>query len=204
MTLKAKWQQRETWFTAGHNLDGEDVDAAAVLEPYNARVEPDDLVWHLGNLRAPGTVRSHLDETAAVEMLGRITVIAGPGDDYFAGTGADFEKRAEMLDHAVPQVERIITGRGFRKSRMAIQVPLGFGFSPVLLWSLPYTGAIETAQWRPPIPSKSERLWILHGQPSPVGEPVDPRNRQISVHRDCWDGRPVSIDDIRETIRGQF
>jgi len=201
MTLRAKWQDRETWFTAGHNLEGESVDAAAVLEPYNARVEPDDLVWHLGNLRATGTVKSHHDETAAVEMLGRLSVIAGPGDDYFAGAGEDFELRAEMLDHAVPQVERIITGRGFRKHRIPVQVPLGFGFAPIALWSLPYSGTVETARWRPPIPTKSERLWIVHGQPQADGIATNPASREISVHRDLWAGAPVSIDDIREIIR---
>jgi calcineurin-like phosphoesterase family protein len=201
--LKTKWQERDTWFTAGHNFEGEDVDAAAVLEPFNARVDADDLVWHLGNLRAPGTVKSHHDETAAVEMLGRLSVIAGPGDDYFT-EAEDFETKAEMFRHCVPQIERIITGRGFRKHRMAIQIPLGFGFEPVLLWSLPYTGAVETARWRPPIPSKSERLWILHGQPQKNNEAVNAYAREISVHRDCWGGAPVSIDDIRETIRKQF
>lgn len=197
-TPKAKWQDQGTWFTAGHNFEGEGVDAATVLEPHNARVEPDDLVWHLGNLRAPGTVKSHLDETPVVEMLGRLSVIAGPGDDYFAGAGEDFETRAEMLRHAVPQVERVITGRAFRKSRIPIVIPLGFGFDSISLWCLPYSGGMDTAPWRPPIPSKGERRWLLHAENRSA---VNPVGREISVHRDAWDGRPVHIDEIRDIIR---
>jgi calcineurin-like phosphoesterase family protein len=201
---KTKWQERDVWFTAGHNF-GERImpdigpsEIAEVIEAklrkHNERVESGDLVWTLGGLARPGY------NSEVARMNGKLTVLAGPDDDYFAGA-PDFEERAEALKWSAPNVQRVITGRTFRKNRKPIQIPLGFGFAPILLWSLPYAGSVETAPWRPPIPTKSERLWILHGQLPPTGEPVDPRNRQISVHFEAWNGRPASIDDIRETIR---
>jgi calcineurin-like phosphoesterase family protein len=193
--LKTKWQDRDIWFTAGHRLGGPGY-VEDIAGPHNERVEPEDLVWHLGSLTASGRLN------LASNLAGRITLISALDDDTFVDAkGLQADGAVERLKKLAPNVRHVVTGRGFRRHRMAIQIPLGFGFAPVLLWSLPYTGAVDTAQWRPPIPSKSERLWLLHGQPSPVGEAVDVRNRQISVHRGCWDGRPVGIDDIRETIR---
>jgi calcineurin-like phosphoesterase family protein len=187
---KSKWQERDVWFTAGHRLGSGFVDVA--VEAHNERVESEDLVWHLGGLTEPGYAN------LAGKLLGRITAIAGPGDEYFAGTpDTDAEAAAERLK-SLGGVQAVITGRAFRKSRTPIQIPLGFGFAPVLLWSLPYTGPIDTAPWRPPIPSKSERLWILHGEKRSA---VNPTAREISVHRDAWDGKPVNIDDIRDIIR---
>lgn len=190
------WQDTDVWFTAGHMLGRTGDYFEEVVKPHNERVEREDLVWHLGGLTVPGF------GNLATQLLGKINLISGPGDETFVGTpDVNAERNAEQVKLRAPNIKQVNTGRGFAKHRIPVLVPLGFGFESVGLWCLPYTGTVDTARWRPPIPTKTERRWLLHGQPSPVGEAVDVRNRQISVHIGCWDGKPVHIDEIRSTIR---
>jgi hypothetical protein len=187
------WQDTDVWFTAGHRLGTPGTYVDTVLEPHNARVEPGDLVWHLGGLTAPG----HLN--LARGMTGNITAISAPGDETFVDAqGLGAADAAERLRKLSPNVKHVVTGRAFRKSRIPIVIPLGFGFDSISLWCLPYSGGMDTAPWRPPIPSKGERRWLLHAENRSA---VNPVAREISVHRDAWDGRPVHIDEIREIIR---
>lgn len=187
------WQDTDVWFTAGHQLGKPGVYTESALEPHNARVEPDDLVWHLGGLTASGRLN------LAREMNGKITLISGMDDDTFVDAkGLQADGAVERLQKLAPNVRHVVTGRAFRKSRIPVVIPLGFDFESVSLWCLPYTGTMETARWRPPIPSKGERRWILHGE---LRSAVNLAAREISVHRDAWDGAPVHIDQIRDIIR---
>lgn len=189
------WQDADVWFTAGHRLGGPGY-VEDIVGPHNERVEPEDVVWHLGGLTASGRLN------LASKLAGRITLISAMDDDTFVDAkGLQADGAVERLKKLAPNVEHVVTGSGFRKNRIPIVIPLGFGFDSVSLWCLPYSGGLDTARWRPPIPSKGERRWLIHGAPPNGAGVIHPGAREISVHREYWDGRPVHIDEIREIIR---
>jgi calcineurin-like phosphoesterase family protein len=180
-----------TWFTAdlhfGHaNIieysgrpfaDADSMDRALV-ERWNAVVQPTDSVWVLGDV-ALGKINDSLPLVG--ELCGRKLLLAGNHDRCWAGHGRKAEGWTERYLHA-----------GFAEVHQG-QITLTVGRQPVVACHFPYRGDSHDhdrfVEQRPADGGK----WLLHGH---VHERWRQRGRMINVGVDAWDCRPVRESEL--------
>jgi hypothetical protein len=174
----------EVWFTSDLMLDTPER-AEYVVGQFNERVEPNDLVWILGNIVHTVEMLPYLDR-----MFGRKIVLPGElelahGEDAWPG----------LFPGA-----RTVNG----KSRQPLTIHVGGGLGPILLSSFPYVLASRVSDfsadrfrgWRPR-PAAS-RKWLVRGS---EGEIFDLERREVGVGFDAHGGAPVHIESVRQSIR---
>lgn len=184
-----------TWFTAdlhfGHKAiidhchrpfaSVEEMDAA-IIERWNEVVEPDDIVWVLGDV-AMGNVRHTLPNV--VELNGRKLLVPGNHDACWSGHKKwhSWQAKYEAVGfHIQPNEER-------HEDLVS---------APVVLCHFPYSGDHTTeerfTEWRPVDDGKTI---LLHGH---VHNGWKVNGRQINVGVDVWDFRPVSLEQIEAIL----
>ena len=156
---------------------------AAIIARWNKSVQPDDLVWHLGDVGL-GSEEGALEHAA--RLNGRKHLIAGNHDRCWPGRGnSRFHQRRwlEVFESVQAFAEIRLDGR------------------TVLLSHFPYLGAGDhTAEERhTQFRLRDEGLWLIHGhthQPDQVDG-----LRSLHVGLDAWDLRPASEGAILARMR---
>lgn len=182
----------EVWFTADTHfnhariLDLADrpfdtVEAMneCLIENWNATVSPADTVWHLGDVGMGDADRN----LALVDKLnGTKHLVAGNHDPVWPGNRHAHRHQREWLAH-------FASVQAFARYTVAGQT--------VLLSHFPYTGDHGSVDRYPEFRLRDTGLWLIHGH---VHEQWRRRGRQLNVGVEVREYRPVSLDDLTETI----
>jgi len=191
-----KLSRMSVWFTAdlhfGHGnvidysgrpfADAAEMDDA-LIERWNAVVDPADTVWVLGDV-ALGRIA---DTLPLVDLLnGHKLLLAGNHDRCWAGHGSRADGWTERyLDAGFAEIHQ-----GTRRFEIDEQ--------RVLACHFPYRGDSHDhdryVEQRPVDTGE----WLLHGH---VHERWRQRGRMINVGVDVWDYRPVSEAELATVIR---
>jgi calcineurin-like phosphoesterase family protein len=169
-----------------------------LVQRWNRTVQPDDVVWHLGDvgMGKPGGFWPSVDA-----LNGTIHLITGNHDQVWPGHRDSHKHQREWLDH-------FASVQAFARRKTGAQHTLLSHFP----YSGDHTAEDRCGQYR----LRDEGLWLLHGHthgreklgpftlPAVVfgGEP-SPRGRQIHVGLDAWDLRPVALHVIEQLITAQ-
>lgn len=152
-----------------------------LVERHNACVRDTDLVIHLGDF-------SFLPEKEQARVLGRLRgsheIVKGNHDRSTASlTRIGFEQVVGSYTMDVP---------------MAGEDPLILLLSHYPYW---HEDLVEfDLKYKNRMP-KDEGLWLLHGHIHNFWPAVQPKRRQINVGVDCWEFRPISINEIIAIIK---
>lgn len=175
-----------TWFTSdlhfGHaNIieysgrpftDAEQMNAA-LIERWNALVQPDDDVWVLGDV-AMGRIADTLPLVG--ELHGAKRLVVGNHDRCWEGLGS----------RAVEWTQRYLDA-GFAEIHQG-SITMTVGGHDVLACHFPYRGDSQDFDRYPEARPVDTGGWLLHGH---VHEQWRQRERMINVGCDAWDCRPV-------------
>jgi calcineurin-like phosphoesterase family protein len=186
-----------TWFTAdlhfGHTniirYSGRpfaDVPAMnlALIERWNASVDPDDTVWVLGDV-ALGPIDESLRLVG--ELHGRKLLLAGNHDRCWEGHG----ERAQGWTQRYLDV-------GFAEIHQG-QLTIEVGDRRTLACHFPYQGDSHDHDRFVAERPTDEGEWLLHGH---VHDRWRQRGRMINVGVDAWSCGPVSSDTLAALIDG--
>ena len=175
-----------TWFTSdlhfGHaniiQYSGRpfhDVDHMnwALIERWNALVQPDDTVWVMGDV-----AMGRIDETLPLvrHLLGHKRLLTGNHDRCWDGHGA---KAAEWINR--------YEEAGFEEIHQG-SIELSVGGYAVVACHFPYSGDSQEKDRYPGARPIDDGRWLLHGH---VHELWRQRQRMINVGSDAWAWRPV-------------
>lgn len=180
----------EEWFTADLHLGHERIVElcnrpfadvremnAAIIERWNAVVQPDDKVYVLGDL-ALGKLRESLALTT--QLNGYKHLVPGNHDRCWSG-----HRKVRPIDRLVYE-------------EVGFQI-LGDDVTHLLGWRMnhmPYEGdSHDSDRYKPYRPIPGEEQWLLHGH---VHNAWKVNGNQINVGVDVWDFTPVSSDQILE------
>lgn len=180
------------WFTAdlhfGHaniidycDRPFADVDEmnAELINHWNEVVEPDDVVWVLGDV-AMGKIADTLPLVS--RLHGHKHLVSGNHDRCWPGHG---------LNQAVDWMDRY-KAAGFETIQPAVEL-MGAGWA---MHHFPYAPGNDAryVEWHP----RDRGGWLLHGH---VHGAWVMKGRQINVGVDAWDYYPVSVTQIEQLIR---
>ncbi|MGB8861936.1 MAG: barstar family protein [Ilumatobacteraceae bacterium] len=175
-----------TWFTSdlhfGHaNIieysgrpftDAEQMNQA-LIERWNAAVQPSDTVWVLGDV-AMGRIADTLPLVGRLD--GHKLLVTGNHDRCWHGLGSKADEWVEKYLAA-----------GFEEIHQGT-ITLTVGDHDVLAGHFPYRGDSQDFDRHPEARPVDDGGWLLHGH---VHEQWRQRERMINVGCDAWDCRPV-------------
>lgn len=155
-----------------------DVDAMfdAFRDRHNARVDPVDQVWHLGDVAfREEWVQRYLDE-----FNGHHTLVSGNHDPTF-------QRRSKAA-----RARRRYLAMGFVDVVDGAELVLSDG-TPVLLNHFPYYGDHTTDERYAELRPRDDGGWLLCGHIHSMWKTLD---RMVNVGVDVWDLNPVAEDEI--------
>lgn len=184
-----------TWFTSdlhfghaniieysGRPFSNVDHMNRALIERWNALVQPADTVWVLGDV-AMGRIT---DTLALVRQLaGHKLLLAGNHDRCWDGHGA----------RAVEWIDRY-SEAGFEEIHQG-SIELTVGGHDVLACHFPYSGDSQDQDRYPHARPVDNGLWLVHGH---VHEQWRQHGRMINVGCDAWACQPVDEAAIAALI----
>jgi calcineurin-like phosphoesterase family protein len=151
---------------------------AALIEHWNANVQPDDHVWVLGDL-ALGTIAESLPLVG--RLNGHKRLLAGNHDRCWWGNG---RKAVEW--------EQRYRDAGFNEIRQGV-IPIDVGPHHVLACHFPYEGDSHDEDRFIAERPTDRGDWLIHGH---VHDTWRQRGRMINVGVDAWAMNPVSEDEL--------
>lgn len=189
---------RNTWFTSDEHIGHQniipycsrpwtDVDhmREGLIANFNARVQPGDFTWHLGDF----SLHARYVPQVLPRLNGEHGLIMGNHDALHPCRRQSQAKLNTLREFYV--------WAGF--TTIAEQDRIEIAGQDVLMAHMPYQGdhtAVERyKEYRP----KDEGRWLLHGH---VHNLWKIRGKQINVGVDVWDQTPVHMDEIAAIIRG--
>jgi calcineurin-like phosphoesterase family protein len=163
-----------------------DVDTmnAALIERWNAVVQPDDTVWVLGDMVLG---RSNATLPLVGMLHGRKLLLAGNHDRCWLGHGSKADEWTERYLAA-----------GFAEVHQE-QMTLTIGSHRVEACHFPYRGDSHDHDRYPQHRPIDRGDWLLHGH---VHERWRQRGRMINVGVDAWALQPVSEPELAAVIAG--
>lgn len=198
-----------TWFTAGLRL-GESAARDRAAERWNDQVNDDDVIWVLGDLtHDPRGERSPWGiERVAATLVGRIYLVAGPGDPchHSRGDGTDWVRR--YRDAGIADV---VTGRAVHLSGAPFTLPLRDSLGGVVATVGVSHFPPGTPGWEDHGPRKLRARDlppnIMAGSPTyghllhaGVGSRWTVNGSLINVSADVWDMSPVPSSVIASLV----
>lgn len=153
------------------------------IDCWNCVVEPDDVVWYLGDV-ALGRIQDSLGIIS--QLNGHKVLLPGNHDRCWRG-------------HRKPAKRGLYLNAGFDEIRDGDQV-LRLAGQDVIVSHFPYRGSgdhegmVERYHEHRPV---DEGGWLLHGH---IHERWRIRNRQINVGVDAWAGYPISVATVERYI----
>lgn len=184
-----------TWFTSdthfGHKniikycdrpFTGVDHMNRELINRWNAVVEPEDTVYHLGDA-CMGSISDTLPLIG--ELNGFKILVPGNHDRVFSG---ESQARRERFWPLYEEVFHRIT-----EEQTALYHP------EAVLCHFPYQGDSHDADRYDAQRPKDDGYWLIHGH---VHEKWKVNGRQINVGVDVWDFEPVPLDSVLSIIQG--
>lgn len=177
------------WFTSdthfSHKLVAEirgcltaDDHDAEIIERWNAKVRPGDVVWHLGDV-GMGPLSRFRDQVS--ELNGTIHLITGNHDEV-SPIHRDSHKKQRAWMEAFASVQ------AYARRRINGQT--------VLLSHYPYKGDHTKEDRFDQYRLRSNLKWLLHGHVHSGPPAWEIGSNQIHVGLDAWDLAPVGIDQV--------
>jgi|JI10StandDraft_1071094.scaffolds.fasta_scaffold43416_4 calcineurin-like phosphoesterase family protein len=154
----------------------------ALIERWNDAVQPDDVVWVLGDV-AMGRIAETLP--LVTRLAGRKHLLAGNHDRCWDGHGSK----------AVEWTQRYLDA-GFSEIHQGA-ISMTVGGHVVLACHFPYRGDSQPMDRYPEARPTDAGAWLLHGH---VHEQWRQHERMINVGCDAWDCRPVDEATLAQLI----
>jgi len=152
-----------------------------LIERWNAKIQPDDIVWHLGDVFFCGNTYG---QSILNELNGRKRLIMG-NHDY----SRSYSKWESLGFEFVLEAAQIkIDGKDCWLSHY----PYSEGFWKVLFKRFHYDDRYIQKKL------KDSGAWLFHGHIHDIWKVKD---RMINVGVDVWDGEPVSEDQVIKIMR---
>ena len=154
----------------------------ALIERWNALVQPDDIVWVLGDV-----AMGRIDETLPLvqQLAGHKRLVAGNHDRCWNGNGRRAPEWLERYEEA--DFEEIHQG----------VIELTVGGHDVLACHFPYRGDSQEQDRYPQARPVDNGRWLVHGH---VHEQWRQLDRMINVGCDAWACRPIDEATIAALI----
>lgn len=182
----------KTWFTSDHHFghaniikycnrpfDGTHDMNVAMEAAWNEVVEPNDLVYYLGDF----AMNANLVSLLVSKLNGIKILIPGNHDKCWQKTEPGNRWFAHYIDAGFQSIEQ--------------QMTLEIAEQQVLLNHLPYRNLKEPEQKYFAQRPVDKNGWLIHGH---VHQRWKVNNKQVNVSVDAWNFKPVSLDEIVEII----
>lgn len=156
----------------------------AIIDKWNNRIKPDDIVWHLGDVCFSGD--EHI-QSILNELNGRKRLIIGNHDNRrtwskWQSLGFEFVLNAAQIK---------IDGQNCWLSHY----PYSEGFWKVLFKRFHYDDRYINRKL------KNDGCWLLHGH---IHDTWRTKDKMINVGVDAWEGNPVSESTIMKLMRDTY